>query len=323
MALELREHVGRVGNPSPRERSYWDSAKYAGEGHERGSGVSAGGMAVERRKDVGRVGNPSPDTGRGPGRVANPPQNAREADDLGQRLAALVQARQPDQAYTLLASTLAERTPFRLLDRIGRVVGAGPLPEVNALLERIAAEGLMGGWVVIGSALGQQLDRDLEGAFLRCRASIVVADVWYGADILGERVPGPALVRGFEAALPLLAPWRADENRWVRRAVGVATHFWAKRSRGAPELSPRAEALLAFLEPMFEEWEMDAVKGVGWGLKTLGRHYPDRVTDWLVEQVAGRNRRHRALMLRKAMTYLPEEHRARIAGSEGDRVPLE
>ena len=33
---------------------------------------------------------------------------------------------------------------------------------------------------------------------------------------------------------------------------------------------------------MFEEWEMDAVKGVGWGLKTLGKHYPDLVADWLV-----------------------------------------
>jgi hypothetical protein len=74
----------------------------------------------------------------------------------------------------------------------------------------------------------------------------------------------------------------------------------------------QAERLLAFLEPMFEEWEMDAVKGVGWGLKTLGRHYPDLVTEWLVEQVVLRQRRHRALMLRKATTYLPDEQRARL-----------
>ena len=62
---------------------------------------------------------------------------------------------------------------------------------------------------------------------------------------------------------------------------------------------------------MFEEWDVTAVKGVGWGLKTLGRHYPDLVADWLAEQVVQRQRRHRALMLRKALTYLSDAQRAR------------
>jgi hypothetical protein len=239
--------------------------------------------------------------------------NAKEADELARHVAALVQSDQADHAYERLAPTLAQRTPFRLLDRIGRAVGAGPLTEVNAFLDCIAAKRTEGGWVVIGSALGKQLDRDLEGALARCQAYIVAAGAWYGADILGERAPGPALVGEFDAALSLLAPWREDENRWVRRAVGVAIHFWAKRSRGVPELGVRAAALLAFLDPMFEEWNMDAAKGVGWGLKTLGRHYPDRVAGWLVAQ---RGRRARAVMRRKAMTYLPEEQRARIANSE-------
>jgi len=42
--------------------------------------------------------------------------------------------------------------------------------------------------------------------------------------------PGPALVARFNKALPELSPWRRDENCWVRRMVGVAVHFWAKRS---------------------------------------------------------------------------------------------
>ena len=138
---------------------------------------------------------------------------------------------------------------------------------------------------------------------------LIAADIWYGTDILGERVPGPALVADFQPSLELLAPWREDSNAWIRRTVGVAVHFWAKRSRG--ERVAEAEALLAFLEPMFEEWEMDAVKGVGWGLKTLGRHYPDLVADWVAQQVVQRQRRHRALMLRKALTYLSDEQRAR------------
>jgi len=242
--------------------------------------------------------------------------NAKKADDLGQRLAVLVEAEQSEEACTLLAPTLAQRTPFRYLDRIGKAVGQGPLPTTNVFLEHLAAEKTEGGWVVIASALRAQLDRDLGGAFGRCRHFVIDADVWYGADILGERVPGPALVSDFDAALPLLAPWREDENRWVRRTIGVAVHFWAKRSRGAPELCAQAKALLAFLEPSFEEWEMDAAKGVGWGLKTLGKYYPDLVADWLAVQVIHRQRRHRALVLRKALTYLSDEQRDRAIGND-------
>ena len=101
----------------------------------------------------------------------------------------------------------------------------------------------------------------------------------------------------------------------------MAAHFWAKRSRGAVELTPRAEALLDFLAPMFGEREMDAVKGIGWGLKTLGKYYPDLVTEWLVEQVLTRQRPHRALMLRKAMTYLPEAQRAQHAPRNTQHAP--
>ncbi len=237
-----------------------------------------------------------------------------EARELGERIAALVRARQPLKAYALLAPILAQRTPFPILERIGEAVGVESSKSVNVFLEHIAAAKTMGGWVVIGKALGEQLDRDPAGAFARCRGYIIAADVWYATDILGERVPGPALTTDFQSALALLAPWREDANRWVRRTVGVAVHFWAKRSRGAPEHIPQAKLLLDLLEPMFEERDTDAIKGVGWGLKTLGKHYPDLAADWLAQQVH-RQRRSRALMLRKALTYLSEERRARATGS--------
>ena len=240
--------------------------------------------------------------------------NTREARELGGRVAALVEAGRVAQAYVLLAPILAQRTPFPVLGLVGEAVGAGPLDAVNAFLGYVAARGTMGGWVIIGSAQGKQLGRDLSGAFSRCRAFVAAADVWYATDILGERVPGPALVSDFQRSLSLLAPWREDPNRWVRRTVGVSVHNWAKRSRGAAEHASRAEELFTLLEPMFEEREMDAVKGVGWGLKTLGRYYPDLATEWVREQVVHRQRRHRALMLRKALTYLSDEQRARATG---------
>jgi len=237
--------------------------------------------------------------------------NTQETRELAARIDAVVRRGQAEEAYALLAPVLAERTPFRLLDIIGRAVGSGPLAPVNDLLQHISSRRTEGGWVVIGSALGQRLDRDAASALARCRTYAVIADIWYGADILGERVPGPALLSDFDHALRLLSGWREDGNRWVRRMVGVAVHFWAKRTRGAAPHIAEAHALLAFLEPLFDEWEMDAVKGVGWGLKTLGRHYPELMVDWLSPQL---HRRHRALMRRKALTYLSEEQRARATG---------
>jgi 3-methyladenine DNA glycosylase AlkD len=232
-----------------------------------------------------------------------------EARDLGKVLSESITAGRPSEAYQRLAPILQEKTPFRLLDVIGAEIALGDSESVNVFLEQIARNRTMGGWVVIASALRQQLADDLPGAFERCRRYVVSADVWYATDILGERVPGPALVSEPDRALAQLAPWREDENRWVRRTTGVAVHFWAKRSRGAAHLAQVASTLLDFLEPMFVERDTDAVKGVGWGLKTLGKHYPDLTAEWLATQV---RRPHRALMIRKATTYLSPETRARI-----------
>jgi hypothetical protein len=241
--------------------------------------------------------------------------NAGEAAALGEQLATLVQAGHVGTACERLAPILAERTTFSTLRRIGAAIGTGPLEPVAEFLEQIALGRTMGGWVVISSALEQQLGRDLVGALARCREYIVAADVWYAADTLGEGVPGHALVAAFQPALDQLAPWREDMDAWVRRVVGTAVHFWAKRSRGAVEHTARVQVLLSFLEPMFEERDTVAIKGVGWGLKTLGKHYPDLVTDWLVQQMVDRQRAPRALMVRKALTYLPDPQRARVAGA--------
>jgi hypothetical protein len=238
----------------------------------------------------------------------------QEARDLGARLAGLVQRGELTEAYSLLFPVLSERTKFDMLRLIGHPIGRGALDQVNSFIELIAADKSEGGWVVIGSALEMRLDRDSRGAFDRCREYIIAGDVWYAADILGEQVPGNALVADFESSLRLLAPWRVDKNRWVRRAVGVSARHWAKRARGADEKQEQAAELLDFLEPSFAEWQMDAAKGTGWGLKTLGRYYPDLTATCLREQVVVCKRRHRAIMLRKALTYLSPEQRAHATG---------
>lgn len=232
-----------------------------------------------------------------------------DARELGDKIAALIANGQIEKAFDLLSPTLAERTSFRLLDAIGTQICGESREAIHAYLDRIAAERTMGGWVVIASALRQQLPFVLPGALERCCTDVELADTWYATDIFGERVPGPALVEQFEPALGLLASWRESPNRWIRRMTGVAVHYWAKQARGGGQYRAQVCSLLDLLSPMFSERDWDAVKGVGWGLKTLGRYYPDIVADWLVEQVP---RPHRELMLRKATTYLSTELRQRV-----------
>jgi hypothetical protein len=242
--------------------------------------------------------------------------NMKKADQLGAELTPLIQSGRQEESYALLAPTLAERTPFRYLERIGETFGGGHIQPVRVFLDLIAGEGTEGGWVVIGGALRAQLDRDLAGAFDCARKYIIAADVWYGADIIAERVPGPGLVYHFDDVLPLLRPWKEDPSHWVRRALGVGIHFWAKRSKGKSNLNNKVIILLDFLEPMFTEWDMDVAKGIGFGLKTLGKYYPDLLADWLPGQI---QRRYRAVMLKKALTYLPKELRTQIM-NEGKRL---
>lgn len=116
--------------------------------------------------------------------------------------------------------------------------------------------------MVIGGALKTQLERDLSGVFDKAQEYLIKADVWYGADILGERVPGPGLVSFFDQSIALLKPWREHENRWARRTIGVAVHYWAKQAKGEPNQTDHAKILLDLLDPLFSEWEMDAVSGI-------------------------------------------------------------
>ena len=52
------------------------------------------------------------------------------------------------------------------------------------------------------------------------------------------------------------------------------------------------------------------VKGVGWGLKTIGKHQPKLVEEYLQETLE--SKRISKLMLRKATTYLDEKTKERF-----------
>lgn len=232
-----------------------------------------------------------------------------QIDDLSQRIVACLKADHLEQASDILLPLLHDRTPFRTLDRIGARIGTEPLPVLDPLLDDLAQSRLEGAWVVIGSSLAIQIPSTLTHVVRRCRHFIVLADAWYAATILGERVPGKALVTHFSEGLEQIKPWRHDANRWVRRALGHAAHVWAKRTRELSTTPEEAIILLEFFEPLLVEQDTDALKGIGWGLKTMGKTYPAQVADWLQKIVIEQKRPCRPYLLRKACTHLPEHVR--------------
>jgi 3-methyladenine DNA glycosylase AlkD len=239
--------------------------------------------------------------------------NTEEARELSKKISTLLDKNQLEEAFNLLSPVLSNRTPFRLIGIIARAA-AGNAEIWDKLMDKVAAEGTIGGWPFIGDVLGERLDNDMPAALDRCRTYIIAGNIWHAVDALAERAPGPALVKDFDQALRLLSDWRTDENAWVRRAVGVGSHFWIKRAHGLTLHIPQAKILLDFLEPMFEERNYDAVKGVGWALKTMGRYYPDVAVEWLDRQIFHLKRKPGALMMHKALKLLPAEQRARFIG---------
>lgn len=227
-----------------------------------------------------------------------------EAHELGSSIRGYLQRGEPERGLGLLLPVLQERTPFPILGTIGQEIAASEYGCTNTLLELLADTHAEGAWVVIACALKQRLPHDAPRAFVEARQYVIRADIWYAADIFAERVPGPALCNDFHYAIELLSPWREDDNIWIRRMVGVAAHHWAKRARGEGQHTDHVKQVLTFLEPCFSEWEMPAARGIAWGLKTLGRYYPAETAKWLCQQVG---RRHRTLMRKKALTYLPAD----------------
>lgn len=235
--------------------------------------------------------------------------SASQSSDFGKRLVFEIASRQPRHAYILLAPILSEHTPFRFLDLIGDCLAESPINKLDPFLAEIAAHVTIGGWTVIASALRTRISVDLAGSLERTYRFIIQADTWYACDCFGERVLGQAVVDQFEAALSLLSRWLTDENRWVRRSVGVAGHLWAKRAKGAEKYRTQAADLLDFYIPMLEERQIDAAKGVGWAFKTLGRYYPQVLINFLNEHS---NARLTAVIRRKALKFLTEAMKSQL-----------
>jgi len=237
---------------------------------------------------------------------------ASEARDFAKKLSAFVRDGYLNDALKVLRSILDHRTPFRLLDIIGWEFGKLEEGTLYRLLERISRLKAEGGWVIIAAALHERLETALLPSLEMAQKYIIQADKWYACDTFGERVLGPAILNHFDLSLQHLESWRSHENCWVRRSLGVSVHFWAKRTRSEDAVKEKRIHLLEFLSPMLPDKDRNTARGVGWALKTLGRYNPQLVHDFMYKQIHVKNLKLPAVVIRKALKFLPYELKSNI-----------
>lgn len=236
------------------------------------------------------------------------PISSEQIKSLAERVTTSILASHNMTAVETLRSILDGECPFQRLDLLGRRIGEATSNFPKKLmyaLDRIIDYNAMGGFVIVGQALISLLRNNFAEAMGKSREYIVKGDKWYVTDIIGERNIGQALVDYFDETLPWLRKFLDDENRWVKRSAGVAIHFFTKRVPNQPE---KTRELLNLVGPHIEEKQVDVVKGIGWGLKTIGKHHPDLLVQFLEKQFEAKKKISR-LMIRKATTYLKKDKR--------------
>jgi len=233
----------------------------------------------------------------------------RDADAIASRAEACIRMRDLEGGCRAIDPLALGRTKFPILDRIGARLGHSSLDiaDLLAAFDRMISRESIGYYVIVGSGLQQRLRGNMATCLRNAGEYIKLGGTWDRCDTIAERVWGAALVADFPEAHRFLEQAVKNEDRWIRRAVGVAVHFFAKRRRDAAD---EMQQLLDLLGPVLTERNRDAAKGIGWGLKTIGRYQPKLLVTYLTAQI--RHAHPTKLMIRKAITYLPASVKRRF-----------
>ncbi|HDM22594.1 MAG: DNA alkylation repair protein [Methanomicrobia archaeon] len=228
-----------------------------------------------------------------------------EIRDLGKEVSDMISDDEINRAIEILSPILNTKVSFSKLDLLGKEIGARGYTQAQKFFrafDEIIDYDAMGGFVIVSQALIYFLGDKFEEVMEKNREYIIKGDKWYVCDIFGERSLGHALVNYFDKTLPYLKKFLEDNNKWIKRSVGVSIHFFSKRVLNDTE---KTRKLLELLEPHIEEKQRDAVKGIGWGLKTIGKYHPEILFEFLKKQL--HKKKLSKLMLRKALTYLDKD----------------
>lgn len=107
--------------------------------------------------------------------------------------------------------------------------------------------------------------------------------------------------------------WLDHPSLWVRRAALVGTLPWTHLRNPKPDDLAQRERVLSWLARLSPDRESFIQKAIGWWLRELSKHDPQRVRDWLADHGAAL----KPLARREASRWLPENRRQ--AGGQGDQ----
>lgn len=147
--------------------------------------------------------------------------------------------------------------------------------------------------IAAGKILERKKVRDIEGIWFRIDRFKEDLDSWAIADHLAHAAfrclrEEPRFLEEIENS------WLKHHSFWVRRAALVFTLFQAKKGQDP-------ERPLSWAGGMVDDHEWFIQKAIGWWLRELSKHNPERVRAFLAEY---RNRM-KPFAVREASKYLP------------------
>ncbi len=107
--------------------------------------------------------------------------------------------------------------------------------------------------------------------------------------------------------------WLEHPNLWTRRAALVGTLPWTHLRNPKPDDLAQRERILSWLVRLAPDRETFIQKAIGWWLRELSKHDPQRVRDWLADHGATL----KPLARREAARWLPESRSRRGEAGQG------
>jgi len=174
---------------------------------------------------------------------------------------------------TVLHNTLLKKkVRFPLLEYAAKeMASAIPYAEQISITDQIIELREIGSQVLAGIILQQRLSQNFQQSISKACDYIQFGDEWYVCDIIGERVLGYALLTTPDKTIPLLRQLAIHEDKWIVRAVGVATHYAVKKGLESVFVVPVFDILLSLAGTT----DFHTKKGIGWGAKTVAKFHPD------------------------------------------------
>ncbi len=167
---------------------------------------------------------------------------------------------------------LAHKIKFPLLEFLAKEMTRFlPFENQLAITDEIMRKGYIGGNVIAGIILQQRLSDGPEEPFAKAIEYFLQGDQWFVCDIISERVMGVALLIDFEQSFLLLKSQTLHSNHWVKRSVGIATHYATKKGLEKKNV----ETLFHLIIDNASDKNIHVMKGLGWALKTIARYHPE------------------------------------------------